>query len=138
MPMTIKNPETTGRDFYHNVFIGRVDHPSHVKLAAGAFTVDTVDSDGWLKPGIPLTKVGVLPIDATTLIYGCTIEEMKVGDGNSVDQLAAAAARGLFAVVNTIGLVNRDLLETNLGRALSAGELLAFGASPNMQLTKSV
>jgi len=136
--MRIENPVTTGRDFYHNVFIGRVDHPSHVKLAAGALTTDTVDPDGWLKPGVPLTKTGVLPTAAGTLVYGCTIEEMKVAKDNSAGELAAAAAAGLFAVVNTLGLANLDLIESNLGRALTAGELAAFAASPNIQLTKTI
>jgi hypothetical protein len=128
----------TQRDFYHNVFIGDQDAPSHVKLDPAALTVDTVDQWGYFKPGVPLTIDGRLP-GADDAVYGVTIEEMKVALNNNADSLAAAAAIGMFAVVGTDGLVNRDLMESNLGRPLSANELAAFAAvGCKLQLTKHV
>lgn len=140
MPMLI-HPETGGHDVgYHNVFIGRIDHPSHVKLVAGALTPDTVDERGYLKPGVPLTIGGRLPNGtAGDYVYGLTIEEMKIAEGNTGPDLAAAAALGLFAVVNVDGLANRDLIISNLGRDLNADELAAFDhAKTKIQLTKTV
>lgn len=105
-------------------FIDMGTQRAAVRLAAGAFTVDTVDAQGFLKAGTPLTRAGVLPGVAPAFVYGSVPEAIKVADGNSAPQLAAA-------VIQTIGVtldatVNRAALEDTLGRALSADELAAY------------
>lgn len=65
MPIEVKN--YAGASIYASPMLGPVDHCEQLKLDISTLTVDEVDADGYLKPGVPLcvtaanllTRVGI-------------------------------------------------------------------------------
>lgn len=60
-------------------------------------------------------------------LRGVTIEALKVAADNAAGTIAALGT--VTAILATIGQVNRDILEDNLGRALTDDEVAAFADS---------
>ena len=123
MPMLIT--KTAGGTGYGNVFIGGVNHPAQIKVDVSGLTTDEVDQFGYLKPGVPLTKTGVL-VTTGLFVYGVTIEAQKIVPDNPTNTTLAAVTADPIITVNTVGHVSRDVLEDNLGRALTADEIAGF------------
>jgi hypothetical protein len=67
-------------------------------------------------------------------VYGVTIAPVKVADGNGSTERNAAT--DCFVAVGTHGVVNRDIMEDNLGRSLTAAEIAGFEQS-NITLTRT-
>lgn len=126
--MPNKITTTSGGETYGHPFVGPVDHTAAIVVDVSGLGTDEVDSKGYLKPGVPLKKAGVLA-DATAgeFIYGVVLEATKVADDNVAATLAAAD--DIEVVVGVIGAINQDMVEDNLGRALNANELAAFVAA---------
>lgn len=90
-----------------------------------------VDGDGYIIPGTPLNQYGDLIGGTVTdeYVYGVVIAPVYVGsdpidadaDLDSLTDIQVAVARA--------GLVNRDVVEDNLGRAINANEVTAFAAA---------
>jgi hypothetical protein len=127
MPMSVL--KTAGGIGYGNVFIGGVNHPAQIKVDVSGLTIAEVDQFGYLKPGVPLTKTGTLVGAAPAFVYGVTIEAQKIVPDNPTDVSLAAVTVDPIITVNTVGHVNRDILEDNLGRALTADEIAGFDAA---------
>lgn len=123
MPMMVE--KTTGGIGYGNPFIGGVNHPAQIAVDVSGLTTDEVDQYGYLKPGVPLTKTGVL-VGSGAFVYGVTIEAQKIVPDNPTDVTLAAVTADPIITVNTVGHVNRDVIEDNLGRALTADEVTGF------------
>lgn len=68
------------------------------------------------------------------VVHGVTIAPAKVAAGNAGGDLSAAA--DCFVAVGTHGVVNRDVMEDNLGRPLTADEVAGFAKS-NITLTRT-
>jgi len=141
--MPISVTETTGNSVYASPFIGPVNHPVHAKIDVSALLIDgaqgsQVDAKGYLKPGTPfkLTAGVAVPLAGTAgeYVYGVVIEATKVVAEAPTNATLGADASDPFVALNTQGLVNRDIVEDNLGRALSASEIAAFAAAGS-QLT---
>jgi hypothetical protein len=113
MPMN-KTTVTAGGTGYATVglFVGPVDHTEAIPVTV-ADVSSLVDDNNFLIPGTPLTADGE-PIDDGDAVYGVVMEPVK------------AAGTSLHVTVARIGLVNRDIVEDNLGRALTADELAGF------------
>lgn len=122
-PMSIEQGREGGQA-YGSPFRGNTDHLASVRLDVSAMTAAEVDAFGYLKPGVPLTRAGVLVGIAPAHVFGCNAEATKVAASNAPADLAAAADRDVGVVV--IGVVNRDVLEDILGRALTADEIAGF------------
>lgn len=127
MPLAIET--TAGGTAYGNVFIGGVNHPAQIKVDVSQLTIAEVDAFGYLKPGVPLTKAGILVGAAPAFVYGVTIEAQKIVPVNPTDVTLAAVTVDPIITVNTIGHVNRDVAEDNLGRAYTADEIAGFDAA---------
>lgn len=108
---------------YGSAFVGPVDHTVQILIDVSGLTDDEVDQYGYLKPGVPFTKAGVL-VAALGFVYGVTIEAIKVADDNAAPTLAAAT--DVMVAVGVIGVVNRDAAEEMLGRAYTAAEIAGF------------
>lgn len=123
-PITVS--EETGGQNYMNPFVGPVEYTHPVLVDLSDLSTDEVDDDGVLKPGVPLKEDGTLA-DGTAgeHIFGCVAEATSVADDNA----NLATDPDVEVAVATIGQVNRDALEDNLGRALTANEVAAFGAA---------
>ena len=93
-----------------------------------------VDADGYIIPGTPLQAAnsaapGAL-VSSTGQYVGVVIEAVKVPGLTTVAADATVQAATDFQVaVARGGLLNRDMVEDNLGRALSANELAALELS---------
>lgn len=144
MPFSVRTVRSAGTG-YGAVF---VDGPRDVEQ----ITVDMsdltyadgsggeVDADGYIIPGVLLKSDGTLA-DATPgeYIYGVVIEATKVPGLTTVAADATVQAASDFQVaVARGGLLNRDMVEDNLGRALTANELAALAAAGSgLRITKT-
>ena len=67
------------------------------------FTNKEIDADGYLKPGIPLDRLGVMIAGSPAFVFGVTTEHRKVADDNESATIAALgtedAAEGVRAFV---------------------------------------
>jgi len=127
MPMSVT--KTAGGIGYGNPFIGGVNHPAQIKVDVSGLTTDEVDQFGYLKPGVPLTKAGVLVGASPAFVYGVTFEAQKIVPDNPTNTTLGAVTTDPIITVNTIGHANRDIIEDNLGRALTANEIAGFDAA---------
>lgn len=127
MPMSITT--TAGGTGYGNPFIGGVNHPAQITVDVSGLTTDEVDQYGYLKPGVPLTKAGILVGASPAFVYGVTFEAQKIVPDNPTNTTLAAVTADPIITVNTIGHINRDVAEDNLGRAYTANEIAGFDAA---------
>lgn len=119
----IRITKKAGGTSYGNPFISPVNHPANVLIDVSTLTTDEVDSKGYLKPGVPVNKTGDLV--TAGFVYGVTIEATRIAEDNT----DLANAPDVFVAVATIAQVNRDIVEDNLGRALTAAEIAGFDAA---------
>lgn len=126
MPLGVET--TAGGRVYANPFIGGVNHPAQIKVDVSGLTVNEVDQFGYLKAGVPLTKTGVL-VGSGAFVYGVTFEAQKIVPDNPTNTTLGAVTADPIITVNTVGHINRDVLEDNLGRALTADEIAGFDAA---------
>jgi hypothetical protein len=117
--------KTAGGTGYGNPFIGGVNHTAQIKVDVSGLTTDEVDQFGFLKPGVPLSKTGVL-IGTGVFVYGVTFEAQRIVPANPTNTTLAAVTADPIITVNTVGHANRDVIEDNLGRALTSDEVTGF------------
>lgn len=116
------------------VFVGPITGTDVVKVDISDLSAYEVDADGYLKPGVPLMKDGN-PVGSSGVVWGVTIEPIKIATGNTDTILDAAT--DCFVTVG-FGLVNRDLAEDNLGRAYTSDEIAGFDlAGSNCRITRT-
>ena len=133
MPISIG--KTSGGLAHAPVFVGQITGTDAVKVDISALTTNEVDSKGYLKPGVPFAKTGLLVANTTTPIWGVTIEAIKIAAGN--DSTSLNAATDCFVAVG-FGLINRDVAEDVLGRAYSTNEIACFDvAGSNCRITRT-
>lgn len=124
MPISVKN--TPGGTVHPNPFRGPIDLTSQLRIDVSGLTDNEVDANGYLKPGVPFTDAGVL-VGTGDAVHGCNIEAVKIAADNADATLAAAA--DVDVGVALVCVVNRDILEDCLGRALTADEIAGFSAA---------
>jgi hypothetical protein len=131
MPLSVT--KTTGTTSYGHPFIGDVLGLQQVVVDISELTTAEVDADGYLKPGVPFKKDGTLA-DGSGFIYAVNPEPQYIYHATipPTDVSLAADTRTLPLGMGTIGEVNRDIIEDNLGRALTANELTAFDTAGSM------
>jgi hypothetical protein len=124
MPLEITT--TAGGTTVGNPFVGDVGHPDQIKVDVSTLTINEVDTNGHLKPGVPLAKTGILVGASPAFVYGVTVESQKIVPANPTNASLALVTADPIITVITVGLVNRDIIEDNLGRALTADEIAGF------------
>jgi hypothetical protein len=125
MPVNVKTVRQAGSG-YALPFLGpHTDYTVQIDIDVTALTDDEIDQDGYLKPGTPFDIAGALVGASPAFVYGVSIEPIKVAEGNDAASIAAASDAFQIAVL-VIGIVNRDAVEDNLGRALTANEIAGF------------
>lgn len=133
MPLSIKR--TVGTTTYGPVFIGDILGMQQVLVDISELTTDEVDADGFLKPGVAFKKDGTLA-DGTggEFIYAVNPEpqNLRMAVLPPTNGTLGADTRLYPLGMGTIGEVNRDIAEDNLGRAYTANELAAFNAAGSM------
>lgn len=133
MPLRIST--TAGATGYGHPFTGEVLGLQQVVVDISELTTAEVDADGYLKPGVPFKKDGTLA-DSTSgeFIYAVNPEPILIGHATipPTDVSLAADTATVPVGMGTIGEVNRDVAEDNMGRAYTANELAAFNAAGSM------
>lgn len=127
--------KTTGAIGYGKPFIDGPRDILHVKVDVSGLTTDEVDADGYLKAGVPLTIDGLLIGASNTKRVGVTPNEVKIAETNTG---LAGITNDPFVAVAFSGSVNRDSMEDNLGRVLTANEIAGLngvGSSIKLSLT---
>ena len=132
MPITITNPVAEANG-YGNPFVGPIDRTDVVKVDISGLTTSEVDEFGYLKPGVPFNKSGVLVTSG--VVYGIVPEPIKIAADNESATLAAAT--DCFVALGILGLVNRDIIEDNLGRVLTAAEIAGMADDSAIKLTRT-
>lgn len=127
-----------GGQVYTNPFVGPNNHPAPVRVDLSTlFGSDWLDARGYLKPGTPFTAAGALVAAPGAEVHGLLFEATQVVDMGSnlvaVTQAALDAAGDRNLIVSLICTVNQDVLEDNLGRALTADEIAAIDASGSIK-----
>ena len=137
MPMRVK--KTAGDTTYAPVFLGEILAMEQVLVDVSELTTAEVDADGWLKPGVPFKQDGTRP-DGSGHVYAVNPEpqDLFLDTIPPTDASLLADTKTFPLGMGTMGTVNRDVIEDNLGRALTANELTAFATAPckiNLTLT---
>lgn len=125
--MPLETTLTASDATYGNAFLNNIDAVDHIKIDVSTLTTDEVDSNGYLKPNVPLKSDGTLVSGTSQTVYGLTVEATKLPGRTDNASLSSDTSDPLIAVT-TDALINRDIAEDNLGRALSANELSALTA----------
>lgn len=130
--MPISVTKTAGGTTYASPFIGRVDHFWATRIDASALTSREVDAQGYLKPGVVFNiATGLLPT-ATGQKVGVVHEPIKLGASLAAVQ---AITNDPTVALGVIGVLNRDIMEDNLGSAVSDNEIAALdGAGSRLVL----
>jgi hypothetical protein len=137
MPISVTS--TTGGLAHAPVFVGKILATDVVQVDISDLTTAEVDADGYIKPGVPLAKTGDT-VGVGVAVYGVTIEPIKTPHATIPPTNASLLAdTGTFpCAVGIVGLVNRDIAEDNLGRALTADEIAGFDlAGSELHLTRT-
>lgn len=126
MPGIRKTVISSPADLYGNDWhLGPIDHTVAIPVDLTQFTDDEIDADGYLKPGIPLDRTGLMIGASPAFVYGVTVEAFKVADDNATATIAALS--DAFDVpIALICCVVRDVAEDILGRAYTADEIAGF------------
>lgn len=138
MPMEYR-PTATGGTGYTDPFVGRPGPAANllVDVSTLAYHDGTgeVDAQGYLKPGVALTAAGAT-CAATAAAFGVVPEATKLNLATIPPTDASLANEtDQFVGVFTSGLLNRDIIEDNLGRALTATEINSLGATAGSRFT---
>jgi hypothetical protein len=114
MPIRVSTTEAAGRG-YADIRVGECQ-VHQLKLDVSSLTGE-VDDGGSLPPGLPIRVNGTPVSGSGQAVYGLIgPEPIAIGDED------------IFANIILMGAVNRNMIEDNLGRALSANELAAIPA----------
>jgi hypothetical protein len=133
MPVNVKS--TAGGTTYAPVFIGDIIAMQQVLVDISTLTTDEVDADGFLKPGVAFQKDGTLvSAGSGQFVYAVNPEpqNLRMAVLPPTNATLAADTRTFPLGMGTIGEVNRDVAEDNMGRAYNANELTAFNAAGSM------
>jgi hypothetical protein len=139
MPVSVK--KTSGTTGYGHPFVNGVLGLQQVVVDVSELTIAEVDADGYLKPGVPFKKDGTL-LDGTAneFVYAVNPEpqNLRLTTIPPTDVSLAADTKTFPVGMGTIGEINRDIAEDNMGRAYTANELAAFDrAGSHLSLTRT-
>lgn len=121
MPHSITS--TAGGSGYVDIRMTGDVHGIHQMLIDVSTLSGAIDADGNLPPGLPLDATGA-PVGAAVDAYGIVgPEPIKLGSADH------------FGNCILSGVLNRDAIEDNLGRALTADELAGIASGmPQIRL----
>lgn len=135
MPITIESTASEANSYGHPFVGPGAEYTDVVKADISDLGSNEVDADGYIKPGLPLAKDGNMVTNGVP-VYGVVLEAIKIATGNTDAILDATT--DCFIAVGTHGIVNRDIIEDNLGRALNADEIAGFDLAPcTIKLTRT-
>ncbi|MCA1571306.1 MAG: hypothetical protein LC798_13500 [Chloroflexi bacterium] len=115
--------------------------PGLVEMAAvtvdvSALTTREIDAQGYIKPGVVLKQNGTL-VGVGEAAFGIVVEPKKIPTADDNEAATLTAATDFRLPVAVYGIVNRAVVEDNLGGALTADELAGLkGAGCRLQVAE--
>lgn len=135
MPLSVV--KTAGTTTYGHPIVGTPGPLLQVVVDISELTEAEVDPDGFLKPGVSFKSDGTQP-DGSGFMYAMNPEPIKIVDYVPTDALLAADTATIPVGCVIGGVINRDIVEDNLGRAMTANELAAaIAAGSQFTLTNT-
>ena len=125
--MPLKVSSTTGTTGYGHPIVGKAQGLLQVVVDISGLTTDEVDADGFLKPGVMFTSAGVLV--SSGFVYAVNPEPIKIVDYVPTNTLLGNDTATIPVGMVTGGVLNRDIIEDNLGRALTGAEIAGCTAA---------
>ena len=124
--MPLRVSKTTGTTGYGHPIVGDSLGLLQVVVDISELTIAEVDADGYLKPGVMFKSDGTQP-DGTGFLYAVNPEPIFIGHATipPTDISLAADTATIPVGMVTAGILNRDVIEDNLGRAMTANEITA-------------
>lgn len=120
-PISVNTTAAPGGNSYSDIRVGEVQVHQILYDVSSLTGVD--DANGSLPPGLPILANGNPVTGGADVAYGVVgPEPVQLG---AVDH---------FANIILAGVLNRDAIEDNLGRVLSANELAAIALCPQIRL----
>ncbi len=107
-----------------DLFLGPIDHSISIPVLLTQFTSNEINADGYLRPGIPLTRNGLLVGVSPAFVFGVTVEHRKVAEDNAAATIAALGT--IDVAIELMACVVRDVAEDILDRAYTANEVAGF------------
>jgi len=126
--MPLKVTTTSGTTGYGHPIVGEAGGLLEIVVDISELTIAEVDADGFLKPGVMFKSDGTQP-DGSGFVYGVNPEPIKIVDYVPTDVLLAADTATIPVGCVTSGILNRDIIEDNLGRSLTGNEVTALGTA---------
>jgi hypothetical protein len=132
MPLAVT--KTTGGTTYASPFVGRVGELLQIVVDISGLDTKLVDADGYLKPGAMFKSDGTQP-NGSGFVYGVNPEPIKIVDYVPTDALLAADVATIPVGCVVSGVLNRDIIEDNFGRAMTANEIAGLLPSAGARFT---
>ena len=126
MPLSVV--KTAGTTTYGHPLVGDSGPLLQVVVDISELTTANVDADGFIVPGTSFKSDGTQP-DGSGFMYAMVVEPIKIIDYVPTDVLLAADTATIPVGCAVGGVINRDVVEDNLGRAMTANELAAAVAA---------
>lgn len=129
--MPLRVSKTTGTTTYGNPILpGTVKGMLQVVVDISELTTAEVDADGFLKPGVMFKSDGTQP-DGSGFVYAINPEPISIGHATIPPTDASLLADTATIPIGMVtgGVVNRDIVEDNLGRSMTGNELAAIVAA---------
>lgn len=137
MPITIEDVAAEASTYGHPFVGPGAQYTDVVKVDISGLTSDEVDVKGYLKPGVPFTKAGILV--TTGNVYGVSLEPIKLPLAvvPPTTGTLGSETSDCFVALGTHGIINRDIVEDNLGRALTSAEIAGMADGGAIKLTRT-
>lgn len=132
MPLSVS--KETGGTGYGNPFVNGIGEMLQIVVDISELTTKEVDADGYLKPGVMFKSDGTQP-DGSGFVYGVNPEPIKIITYVPTDALLAADTGTIPVGCGVSGVLNRDIIEDNLARAMTANEVTALLPSSGARFT---
>lgn len=128
--MPLRVTTETGTSSYGNPIVGNPGPLIQVVVDISELDTALVDADGNLKPGAMFKADGTQP-DGSGFVYAINPEPISIGHATipPTDVSLAADTATIPIGMITGGIINRDIVEDNLGRAMTANEIAACTAA---------
>jgi hypothetical protein len=126
---------TAGGITHGDPFVGGAHDATNIKVDVSTLTTDWVDAYGFVKPGCPLQIDGTLAGTGASQTAYCVVIGARKIPGTTTNVGIGTNTNDFILGAATSALLNRDIIEDNIGRVLSANELAAFAASNSLRLT---
>ncbi len=130
-PLKVSN--TAGGTVHPSPFLGPINHSVPVRVDVSRLSSDEVDAHGFLKPGVILTREGLLPLEASYMLIGAALAIGSTTDEYSFGAFTAVVDGRQFDVALD---ATKTLTAAHIVTALLFGVILVQSTPAGVVTTK--